>query len=466
MAARLKPLGRTTRLAAVFGFTVSLGCRTSEPSDSQVREPSPEPPGLAAAEPPSPPTPPAAPVVTPASEQAHARAQTAATGGTLAPNELVHFQPIDDPSADALTAFHRALAALRSGHSNRHVRVVIYGSSSVATDRYPGYLREYMQARFGDGGIGFVALVPLWRWHRHDAVEVKASRHWTIEHAQKKTGRLDGRYGLLGASAFTTAKRAFARLATRRPANDLDQVELYFLNQPQGGSFTIETPNGAQHTVQTRADHYSGGTVSMSAPALPLNVRTAGDGEVRLFGVRLERSHPGVIVDSLGLGGSRSANHLEWDFALWKEQFERHLPDLYMFAYGANEAVDEDEPIEIYEANLDRVLERFSEVAPNASCVVIGPVEFSMLDESERWVVRPRIRAIAAIQHKVAHQHGCGFWDLQAVMGGAGGMERWARADPPLAKGDRLHLTALGYVHVGRMLTDALMAKYDAADDK
>jgi hypothetical protein len=48
-------------------------------------------------------------------------------------------------------------------------------------------------------------------------------------------------------------------------------------------------------------------------------------------------------------------------------------------------------------------------------------------------------------------------------MGGDDSMEAWVAADPPLGKADHLQMTPLGYLHVGRVLSDALMAEYDAA---
>ena len=465
-------MGRSLRSAGAAWVIASLcGCTSPEPVTPPPDSPELDPEPLKK---PSPPEPEPEPVVVtepvdiePA-RQAHAAVRAHFFDDGLPEHELVHFTPIEDPSGRALTSFHQALRDLAAGKDpDGKVRVAVYGSSSVAADRYTAYLRGYLQHRFGDGGIGFVAAVPLWRWHRHDAVLLEASSRWTIEHAQREKGRLDGLYGLLGASASADHKRAFtAMLPKRRSLHDAaatDRLELWFLRHPEGGRFDLRRGRTELGTVQTRSEQIEPGyhPVPVDGGALPLKLAVRGDGEVRLFGAVLENDEPGVVVDELGIGGTRAANHLDWNEAIWSEHIGRRSPALYMLAYGANEAVDEDEPIEVYQDNLDKVLSRFKATLPEASCVLIGPQDFPMQDEAGQWVTRPRMNPIVQAQKVAAARHECGFFDSRAMMGGMGTMPSWVAADPPLAKDDHLHLTPLGYTYLGSTLTDAIMAGYD-----
>lgn len=434
------------------------------PESAVAPEPAPAPMAQAA---------PSGPVVTEEATRAHAAAATALGDGPLAGDPLVHHRSIERAASgpSPLAHFHAALRALKRGEDpDGKVRVAVYGASSTSADRYTAYLRRYLQARFGDGGPGFVALVPLWRWHRHDLVHVEASKHWAIEHAQKKKGRLDGRYGLLGASAYSANKRARASLRPKDSALRIASLELWYLAQPEGGAFDVQVA-GTAHRVQTAADAPSPGyfPVQLPGPVSPaLKIAPGGDGEVRLFGATMETEGPGVVVDNLGIGGTRAANHLDWDETLWRDGIRRRKPDLYMLAYGANESIDEDEPIEQYRSALEAVLGRFRQALPQGSCVLIGPQDYPMQDEAAGkdapWLPRPRLAAIVEIQRDVALAAGCGFFDLRELMGGEGAMEAWVAADPPLGKADHLHLTPLGYLHVGKVLSDALMAEYDATD--
>jgi hypothetical protein len=240
-------------------------------------------------------------------------------------------------------------------------------------------------------------------------------------------------------------------------------VELFFLQQPHGGRFTLALRGATPTTLNTAAPSFAPGyhRVELSKASLPLNLRVKGDGEVRLFGAVFERETPGVVVDTLGIGGTRAANHVDWNEDMWADHVLRRAPDLYVLAYGANEAVDEDEPIELYRDNLSTVLDRFARVLPHASCLLVGPVDFPQQDEDTQWVPRPRIDAIIDAQREIATVKGCGFWDTRRFMGGPGSMDAWSSTDPALAKGDHLHYTTLGYLHLGRTFTDALMARYD-----
>lgn len=415
------------------------------------------------------------PVSNAATLEAHDLTQRRLGGGPLPQDARVYDTPLEDPSGRALAAFYDALDRLRSNDDSdvTKVRVAIYGSSSVAIDYYPAYLRSYLQHRFGDGGIGYVSAVPLWRWHRHDAVRVTASKHWQIEHAQRKVGKLDGDYGLIGASAHSTKKGAWASIAAQASsfsqAERSDVIELELLAQPEGGRLRLELGGTPSSTISTHAEtrhvlrHVVDPASIPSRGPFPLRLTATGDGEVRLFGAVFERNASGVVVDALGVGGTRAANILDWQDRCWQEPLSRRAPSLYILAYGANEAVDEDEPIEVYDSHLARVLDRFKSTLPHASCVLVGPVDFRRQHEAHgAWEARERISAIIGVQRHQAFEHGCGFWDSRALMGGDGGMNAWAETEPALAKADHLHPTTLGYVHMGRALADALMARYDA----
>ena len=65
------------------------------------------------------------------------------------------------------------------------------------------------------------------------------------------------------------------------------------------------------------------------------------------------------------------------------------------------------------------------------------------------------------MQREVARERKCGFFDTRAFMGGVGSMDTWVTAK--LAKADHLHMSKLGYLHLGRVLADALMRDFDSA---
>nr|WP_255216350.1 GDSL-type esterase/lipase family protein [Pseudenhygromyxa sp. WMMC2535] len=175
----------------------------------------------------------------------------------------------------------------------------------------------------------------------------------------------------------------------------------------------------------------------------------------------MERTSPGVVVDTLGISGTRAANMLRWNEVVWAEQFAHRKPDLYTLFYGTNEATDENQPISAYRDDLREVLARLRRAAPEASCLLIGPGDFPREVEEDVWVPRPRLAQIIEVQRDLAYEMGCGFWDTLAFMGGVGSMHTWATSNPRMASRDHIHFSKRGYVRLGMAVTDAIMADFD-----
>ncbi|MCA9706217.1 MAG: hypothetical protein KDK70_10240 [Myxococcales bacterium] len=383
-------------------------------------------------------------------------------------NALGLFVPIEGSREQGppLQRFYDALEALRRGEdADGKVRVLVYGGSHTDADVYPQYIRTYLQERFGDGGHGFVHVAKPWRWYRHADYWVEGSKHWTTEHAQRRKGRMDGLYGYMGTSLSAKSKRAVGKIHPRGDAVGA-VYELYFLRQPKGGSFKVLADGELQATVKTRADALGPGYHRFVLPEGQhhIEIELSGNGEVRMFGMTIEREQPGVVVDTLGIGGTRAANMLQWNEDIWADNVAHRDPDLVTFFYGTNEATDEDQPIEAYENDLRAVLDRLATVAPQASCLLMGPGDFPRRREDGTWGNRARIDQIIDVQRRVAADHGCGFWDTKAFMGGDLSMPLWAAAQPPMAKQDHIHFTKRGYVRIGMAVMDAMMVAFDGAD--
>jgi lysophospholipase L1-like esterase len=380
-----------------------------------------------------------------------------------------YFVPLTEPArGHALASFHAALAALAEERNpDGKVRVAMYGASGTASDLAVGYLRAYLQARFGDGGPGFVPLLPLARWYRHSEVVVEGAKDWRKEHAQiYKKGRQDGHYGLLGASFSATAGKLWAQVSPKPgsvSSEGVTHAELFFLRQPAGGSFLLQVDGTFAVTVSTAAEAFEPGYYALTLAPGPHTIRieTLDEAEVRVFGVVLERPEPGVVVDVLGIDGTRGANHLKWNETLWADNLRRRAPDLYTLSYGTNESVDASLSIPLYAEDLREQLRRFQRALPDASCLLLGPADFPIVAE-DQILPRPVLREIIEAQRQVASEEGCGFWDGMLFMGGELSMASWVSADPPLAREDYLHFNRRGSARKAMALADALMYGFDA----
>lgn len=359
-----------------------------------------------------------------------------------------------------LSLFYQALDALE-GSARAKVRVLAYGASHTQADIYTDYLRRYLQARFGDGGQGFVHLGKVNRGYKTAKTEVHM-QNLKVRHAQSIRNMKDGPLGLLGAEAFGTKVGAFGEIELSANSTNTE-FELAYLKIPRGGQFSISVDKKQIATVDTRADESGPGFSSFQAEAGARVIRAQlrGKGPVHLLGLTAENKSTGVVVDTLGINGSRMSNQLKWNEKYWSEAVARRDPGLVIYAFGTNETMDLHQKIHLYEEEVRQVIRRIKRAAPGASCVLFSPFDFPR-KENDVWKTRSRLLEILEIQKRVSEGEGCAYFDAYKFMGGEGSMDVWALQHPPLARSDHIHLTPTGYVRAAIAFTDALMRRYDS----
>ena len=369
---------------------------------------------------------------------------------------------LEDRSGIALERFHEAL---REAEAKRgQARVLIYGASHTAADVYPDVLRQRLQARFGDGGTGFVMPAKPQKYYSIPGIRFETSSGWSGTHV--KTSTVDvGYYGLAGQYLEPTGKRARSVFSTR-PHGELSgyasDLELFYWKQPGGGRFRV-TIDGKATDISTAGKAgpaYRRWLVPDGHHRIELSAR-GGDNPIRIFGMSLERNNPGVVIDTLGIPGARVSTHLLWDEALQREHMQRRKPNLVVLAYGTNESGDDDHAIDDYAARMRKVITRIRLAVPEASCLLIGPSDRPVRLEDGQYVERPRTAEVVATQREVAFELGCAFFDVVKLMGGPLGMLDWCDGEPPYGASDHVHFTRRGYQVMGNVLYDALMERYD-----
>lgn len=380
------------------------------------------------------------------------------------PNEELPGLPIaiEDRDGGSLASFHTALRRAERGAGQ--ARVVFFGASHVASDLFTGHVREALQRRFGDAGHGLVLPAHPWRTYRHRGIELESSRRdWQSEKVRVGTAAPEP-FGIHGVYVESARANAWGRLTTSASGigTTASLFDVYYQARPDGGSFEVLLDGRPVQTVSTRADAHGSGYATYRVPdeRHVLELRVRGDGPVRFFGVAVERDVPGVVVDTLGINGARARYHLLWEEALYREQLARRQPDLVVLAYGTNESGD-DAPIERYEEELRAVVARVRETVPNASCLLVGPSDRPVRRSDGTFEDRPRTGQIIEVQHRVAVESGCGFFDLVAFTGGPLSMVQWAALEPAFAAPDHVHFTRRGYERLGDALLGAILDGYD-----
>ncbi len=380
--------------------------------------------------------------------QAHAGVSVSAEGNAL-------------PRA---TRLFDALAALKDKRRDRPVRVMWLGDSHTQADFWTAALRASLQARFGKGGPGFVHIGWSEKKYRHGDVRIKTQGGWRIEPPTLVSTRKydDGVLGLGGVRLVPSDAGARASLAVEASAvPGKVRWDVAFRLADPAASLTLRVSGASPLTVTSADTKVAAGPggirhVALESPGPGGTIEVAPSGQAELMGVVIESSEPGVVVDTLGLNGARVASALAMDEASWVSAVSRRAPDLVVIAYGSNESSDMKFNAARHASAVESLLRRIRAGAPNADCLVFGPVDRGGKRYGETVV------HINAAQRDAAQRAGCAFWSGQMAMGGKGSMERWEVETPPLAQADLLHLTPKGYERLGNMLARDLLQAFDA----
>lgn len=396
---------------------------------------------------------------------------------------------IADADGTSLAPFHAALKKTAKGKTK--TRILQFGASHTAADLMTGYMRRELQERFGDGGHGWFMPARPWRTYRHQDLKFENSKYkswrWEWDRVRKRTESHEGlpgdegwvfsphkRYGLAGMSVTANSKKQWAKFRTGRKGpfgNRATSLQLFYRRFQKGGDLYLRV-DGAKKPQKIRTRGKAGlGTWStgFADRSHEFELKPRGNGSVTLYGGVLERTGPGIVVDTLGINGARAASMLRWDKKLWAELVQLRDPALIILAYGTNESGDTKQPISAYRAELKRVLKRVRTVAPNAACVLFGPTDRPFVEHKKRqekdgpvgsFRKRDRTAMVVQTQREVAKAAGCGFFDAVGAMGGDFSIVAWADAKPRLAYADYVHLTNRGYARMAELFVAALLKGY------
>jgi lysophospholipase L1-like esterase len=146
---------------------------------------------------------------------------------------------------------------------------------------------------------------------------------------------------------------------------------------------------------------------------------------------------------------------------MWKQEMERAAPALVIVNYGSNESSFGSFVHKQYGSELRLAIQRIRTAAPNASILVMSPMDRGERSGMDTIETMGTIPEIVAIQRQVAAETHCAFFDAYDAMGGEGTMARWYTASPRLVTADLLHPTPQGATIVAGLFLQQLSLGYD-----
>lgn len=369
--------------------------------------------------------------------------------------------PLIDESGQ-LAHFYRALDRTKRREAGAVTRITFHGDSLIASDYITATLRRKFQAEFGDAGHGFVLMADPWPSYFHNDVFRFTTRGFQVRRVVGPYAS-DGMYGLGGVS-FEAPPGVRARFGTVDEGDfgrSVSRFRLFYLKQPHGGKLLVNVDGVEKAIVDTEAAEKQSGVAEVQVPDGPhLFEVVTKSGMTRTFGAVLERDGPGVVVDAIGIQGARIRFVDKQDDQHWADQLRLRNPNLVVFLFGANESIDGIAySLEDYHDTMKAVLVQAKRALPEASCLLIAPLDRAR-QEGSRMVSVPIMPELVRVQEATAREVGCAFWNTYAAMGGEGSMAKWVLKG--MGQADMTHPSGLGALILGNWIYRALLAGFEA----
>ena len=145
-----------------------------------------------------------------------------------------------------------------------------------------------------------------------------------------------------------------------------------------------------------------------------------------------------------------------------QKSFELTNTRLIILQFGGNRmpSIYNSKSISNYMDEIDRQIDYFKEVAPQATLLFIGPADMgkSYNGRIGTWKGLPELNdslRSTALRNEIA------YWDMFHVMGGEGSMAQYVKHKPALAGPDYIHFTFKGAQEIGDDLAKSLITYYN-----
>ena len=328
--------------------------------------------------------------------------------------------------------------------SKGSLRILQIGDSHTAADYFTGEVRRVLQARFGDGGTGYMEAGRPHAGVRHSAINIDASSAWTYT-ALQKTSDKDGFY-LSGYNAQVA--RAGETLTFRSEKGvQWDVLEIEVLVGPNHGSIEVRTDGIPVATHHLKSDRKERMVLRTSTNGRPINlhqltIKTLNDAPVSIASVSLFNSQTGLSLSKVGYPGATVDILNKLDDRVFTEELRRINPHMVVLAFGTNEGFNDNLNLVTYANNYLNVVSKIRQTLPDAKIIVVAPPAAS---RGAPCNSPPNLDRVRAKLIELAQDEKLQVWDWSSIMPQSCGAQAWASANPKLMAPDHIHLTRAGY---------------------
>ena len=373
----------------------------------------------------------------------------------------------------------------------RGLVVLQIGDSHTAADYFTAELRQKLQARYGNGGVGYLDAGKPHIGVRSGAMKVTASPGWTYHAIQRSENIAE--FWLSGFNAVATASGEALTFASDTPV-PFDSIEIEALRQPGGGSIDISLDGAVKSSADLNGTAVEPVVLRLRPDGAPsdrvrqIEIRSRGAGVVSIASIGIYQKQSGVSYNNIGYPGATIDLVNKFDEKLMTDALRRLDPQIVVLVFGTNEASKPNLDAARYERNYEKAIARIKAALPNVQIVLIGPP-----DGAERpphclgkgpadaachpappsdgslytepadcdWHTIAHLDLVRDIERKIAERHGFVYWNWATINPNQCAAHQLVVASPPLMTPDHVHFTPAGYVKGADLFLDVLIPVID-----
>ena len=359
-------------------------------------------------------------------------------------------------------AVFRQMETAQSQHQT--VRVVHYGDSQIELDRISQDLRESLQQRFGGSGTG---LFPVLSNVPSASIYKSASGgfvQYTMYGDSTTVRAGHNRYGMLAqvvqlTGGGTVSLRGTSNKTAREGVKTFESVSVLYGRASSDFSVKATSDTLKPQPVVEGGENGTLVTWHFGRPVQKAVLTFKGNAEI--YGVGTD-GNSGVAVDNIPLRGCSGTIFTRISKPLMTESFAITDTRLIILQFGGNmmPMIRSTKNIETYQEQIQKQLDYFHEVAPQARILFIGPSDMGK-SVNGRVVTWPRLPELVDSLKATALRNDAAYWDLFRMMGGENSMAQWVKHNPAFAGPDYIHFTPAGAQQVGGALSRSFLTCYD-----
>jgi hypothetical protein len=189
----------------------------------------------------------------------------------------------------------------------RGLVILQIGDSHTAADYFTAELRQKLQARYGNGGVGYLDAGKPHIGVRSGAMKITASPGWTY-HAIQRSDNI-AEFWLSGFNAVATASGEALTFASDTPV-PFDSIEIEALRQPGGGAIDISLDGVVKSSAELSGTSVEPVVLRLRPDGVSsdrvrqIEIRSRGDGVVSIASIGIYQKQAGVSYNNIGYPGA------------------------------------------------------------------------------------------------------------------------------------------------------------------